>query len=156
MSSSDIIQLQLFISCRKLKDVETFSKSDPYVEVYEKTHSQDWCKIGQTEVIWDNLNPDFIKSFTLDFYFEEQKYLFFKVFDANIEKGREVQGEQIGEVECTLGEIVGARLQQVVKTLRLHGRKKDRGNIILRTEKVTSVCLDEVFLRFQGRGLLGC
>lgn len=29
-------QVQLFISCRKLKDVDTFSKSDPFVEVFEK------------------------------------------------------------------------------------------------------------------------
>ena len=153
MNCSDRIQLQLFISCRKLKDVEIFSKSDPYVDVYEKTSSQQYCKIGQTEVIWDNLNPDFIKSFTLDYYFEEQKHLYLGVYDANILKGKEVQGEFIGEVECTLGEIVGSRHQQVVKTLYLPGKTKSRGNIILRTERIISVNLDQVDLTFRSSGL---
>ena len=48
---NDVAKVQLFISCRKLKDVETFSKSDPFVEVFEKTNQGSWTKIGQTEVI---------------------------------------------------------------------------------------------------------
>ena len=27
-------EIELYISCRKLKDLDTFSKSDPYVIVY--------------------------------------------------------------------------------------------------------------------------
>ena len=27
-------------------------------------------KIGETEIVWDNLNPDFAKSFAIDFIFE--------------------------------------------------------------------------------------
>ena len=156
--NSDTIKVQLFISCRKLKDVETFSKSDPFVEVFYKTAVGGWIKLGQTEVIWDNLNPDFVKSFTVDYYFEEQMYLFFKVFDANIENGREVKGLQLGEVECTLGEIAGAKGQQSIKTLRLPGESRSTGNIILRIEEITTVNNDEVQISFRGRGLpnLGC
>lgn len=29
------MQVQLFISCRKLKDLDMFSKSDPQVRIYE-------------------------------------------------------------------------------------------------------------------------
>lgn len=150
---SDTTKVQLFISCRKLKDVETFSKSDPFVEVFEKHSHNEWIKIGQTEVIWDNLNPDFIKNFVLDYYFEEQKYLLFKVFDANEENGREVKGLQLGEVECTLGEIVGAKGQQIIKTLHLSGERRSTGNIILRVEEVTSINNDEVSISFSARNL---
>lgn len=149
----DTTKVQLFISCRKLKDVETFSKSDPFVEVFQKTHQQNWSKIGQTEVIWDNLNPDFVKNFIIDYYFEEQKYLSFKVFDANLEGNKEVKGDPLGEVECTLGEIVGAKGQQVIKTLTLPGHKKSTGNIILRVEEVNTVCNDEIMIQFSARGL---
>lgn len=36
-------KVDLFISCRKLKDKDTFSKSDPYVEFHMKT------QIGQNK-----------------------------------------------------------------------------------------------------------
>ncbi|OMJ84958.1 hypothetical protein SteCoe_13867 [Stentor coeruleus] len=152
-SQSATIKVQLFISCRKLKDVETFSKSDPFVEVFERHSNNQWIKIGQTEVIWDNLNPDFIKNFILDYYFEEQKYLLFKVFDANIENGREVKGLQIGEVECTLAEIVGAKGQQIIKTLHLLGERRSTGNIILRVEEASSINNDEVSITFSAKNL---
>lgn len=151
---SDLIKVQLFISCRKLKDVETFSKSDPFVEVFERSPSQNqWIKIGQTEVIWDNLNPDFVKNFVIDYAFEEQKYLFFKVFDANIENGREVKGLQLGEVECTLGKIAGAKGQQVIESLRLPREKRSTGNIILRIEEMDTINNDEIQIIFKARNL---
>lgn len=47
--------------------------------------------------MWDNLNPDFVTSFTLDYHFEEQLYLFFKVFDANEKSGDVNKSDYIGE-----------------------------------------------------------
>ena len=49
-------QVELSISCTNLKDLDTFSKSDPVVFLLEKK-GQQWIKIGRTEVIDDNLNP---------------------------------------------------------------------------------------------------
>ena len=49
-------QVELSISCTKLKDLDHFSKSDPAVFLYEKKGSQ-WLKLGRTEVIDNNLNP---------------------------------------------------------------------------------------------------
>jgi hypothetical protein len=151
--NSDAATVQLYISCRKLKDVETFSKSDPFVEVFERVSTPEWTKLGQTEVIWDNLNPNFVKYFSLEYYFEVQQFLLFKVFDANIEQGREVKGQQIGEVECSLGEIAGAKGQTLIKDLHLPNLKKKTGNIILRIEKVDSINMSEVKINFAGRRL---
>lgn len=150
---SDTIKVQLFISCRKLKDVETFSNSDPFVEVYHKHSRGQWIKIGQTEVIWDNLNPDFTTIFTLNFCFEEQTYLNFKVFDANLENGKEVKGLQLGEAECTLGEIAGAKGQQVIKVLRLPEIKRNCGMIIVKLEEVAMENNDEINVEFSAKGL---
>ena len=50
--------VNLYISGRKLKDLDAFSKSDPVCYVYEKKGSS-WAKIGQTERISNNLNPNF-------------------------------------------------------------------------------------------------
>jgi len=36
-------------------------------------------QFGRTEVIWDNLNPDFVKKFVMDYFFEEMQKLKFEV-----------------------------------------------------------------------------
>ena len=47
------------------------SKSDPQCVVHMKsTLADNYREIGRTEVIQDNLNPDFVKKFPLDYNFE--------------------------------------------------------------------------------------
>lgn len=38
MTDKCLGKVQMFVSCRKLKDMDLLSKSDPFVEIYEKTH----------------------------------------------------------------------------------------------------------------------
>lgn len=62
--------MTLHISCRKLKDLDTFSKSDPQVEVYMKDKdSGSWILAGKTEVVHSNLNPDFKKYIECEYIF---------------------------------------------------------------------------------------
>jgi len=65
------MQVNLFISARNLPDRDTFSKSDPQCVVYERHYGR-WTKIGKTEKIKDNLNPDWRTSFTLAYFFEKK------------------------------------------------------------------------------------
>ena len=73
-------KLELFISCRSLINMDSFSKSDPYVILYVKMNNI-WQEYSRTETIMDNLNPNFTKSFLIDFYFEVQQHLKFVVYD---------------------------------------------------------------------------
>lgn len=57
----ETIKVHLFIRCCAIKDVELFSKSDPFVEVFERTRDTQWTKLGQTEVVRNNLNLEFVK-----------------------------------------------------------------------------------------------
>mmetsp|Transcript_14107 Transcript_14107/g.15562 ORF Transcript_14107/g.15562 Transcript_14107/m.15562 type:complete len:95 (+) Transcript_14107:49-333(+) len=77
--------LDLFISCQGLKDKDVLSKSDPQVGVYEASSmkSQHWECIGMTEQIKNDLNPKFATSITINFNFEEMKYLKFRVMDVD-------------------------------------------------------------------------
>jgi len=52
------MQVQLFISGRNLKNLDTFSKSDPKCTVFEHLN-QKWVKKGKTETKNNTLNPDF-------------------------------------------------------------------------------------------------
>ena len=36
-------------------------------------------QFGRTEVIWDNLNPEFVKKFVVDYFFEELQKLKFEM-----------------------------------------------------------------------------
>ena len=63
-------QVNLFISGRKLKDLDTFSKSDPQCSLYEERNGQ-WALLGKTEVVMNNLNPDFQTCFTVAYHFEK-------------------------------------------------------------------------------------
>ena len=64
-------QIELFISCRSLKDMDVMSKSDPQVIMsVQNNANKQWTEVGRTECIDNNLNPDFAKTFTFDFIFE--------------------------------------------------------------------------------------
>ena len=53
--------------------MDTFSKSDPEVEVYIRdSKARNFSLLGKTETIWKNLNPEFTKNFTVDYFFERE------------------------------------------------------------------------------------
>ena len=73
-SNNLVMQVNLFVSGRSLRDLDTFSKSDPMCIVFEQSgtrnkkrqiNNNSWHKIGQTEQMHDTLNPDFRTSFTV-------------------------------------------------------------------------------------------
>lgn len=67
---NDLVQLELFVSARGLCDMDVFSKSDPYVKVFFKSGpGNQWTFIGRTETVDNNLNPNFKKSFVVDYIF---------------------------------------------------------------------------------------
>ncbi|KAI6077231.1 Copine-9 [Aix galericulata] len=60
--------------------MDTFSKSDPVVVLFvQGAGSSEWKEFGRTEVIDNTLNPDFVRKFVLDYYFEEKQNLRFDV-----------------------------------------------------------------------------
>ncbi|KAG7494000.1 copine-9 isoform X1 [Solea senegalensis] len=63
-----------------LLDMDTFSKSDPVVVLYvQGLGTKEWREFGRTEVIDNTLNPDFVRKFVLDYFFEEKQNLRFDV-----------------------------------------------------------------------------
>lgn len=66
----DSESVELFFSCRNLKDMDLIGKSDPQLTLEKHVEGNNWAIIGQTEVIRNNLNPDFVKSFKMQFVFE--------------------------------------------------------------------------------------
>ena len=122
------MQVEIFISGRKLKDLDTFSKSDPQCMLYEQ-RGNSWVKIGQTEQIRNSLNPDFTTSFTLAYYFEKVQNYRFVFIDGDGTR----DFDPIGEVTVTMGKLMGAKKQMWTDDLR-HEGQANRGKIIVRTQ----------------------
>ena len=101
------MQVQLFIQCRKLKDLDVFSKSDPICCVYQKRNpkSSGWETVGKTEMQKNNLNPDFEKSFVLQYYFEKQQPMKFELIDDDGSGSFDI----IGHIETSMGQIMGSK-----------------------------------------------
>ena len=76
------MKVELFISARKLRDLDVFSKSDPQCRIYEMIGSE-WVLRGQTERMMNNLNPDFQTSVVLNYFFEKQQQLRFEMVDSD-------------------------------------------------------------------------
>ncbi|ORX76492.1 Copine-domain-containing protein [Anaeromyces robustus] len=130
-----VSKVQLRIKLSNLVDKDTFSKSDPQVTVYcrNSTKSQ-WLEIDKTEVIMNNLNPEFAKPIEVDYFFEEEQQLKFVVYDIDDFTGKNTsKNDFLGEYITTLADIVNARNK------RIKGRllKIAHGDIIITAEEVS-------------------
>ena len=130
-------KITLHLSCRNLADLDTFTLSDPVWHLYvnDGDDPNSWLLFGKTEQIENNLNPDFVTHFLMDYYFEKEQRLKIEVFDVDI-----TELEHIGNIETTLGEIMGSVGTTLIGDLYLpkKKKKKSRGKIILRAEKVAT------------------
>lgn len=86
------------------------SKSDPICVVSEKAADNDlWFEIGRTEFQQDNLNPDFVKTVDLDFYFEREQLIKFEFIDDDGGDSDNPYYDIIGVNTMTLSSIMASR-----------------------------------------------
>jgi Ca2+-dependent lipid-binding protein len=129
---TDVVEIH--ISCEKLPDLDIFSKSDPVCHVYMKNskHDVNWIKLGETEQINNNLNPEFVKSFELNYYFERDQMLKFELYDVDV-----MSKEHIGNLEIQVARVMGSHSQSFVGDLKIEGKTTSRGKIKVRLEQVS-------------------
>ncbi|KAL1420745.1 hypothetical protein MTO96_004476 [Rhipicephalus appendiculatus] len=82
VACAPVTKVEISVSCRQLKDMDFFSKSDPMCVLFMKeSDSDNWREVGRTETVDNCLNPDFVTKFLVDYYFEERQQLLFKLYD---------------------------------------------------------------------------
>lgn len=121
--------VELYFSCRELVNMDVGSLSDAFLVVSLKTQSG-WIKLAQTEIVWNNLNPDFAKSIEMDFLFERRQTIKVECRDADNNSG--TQYDNLGSTEFELGALIGSRNQTMVLNL-MEGKKK-MGKLVVRAE----------------------
>ena len=78
-----------------------------YWKCIQKPGSNEYQDYGRTEIIWDNLNPDFQKKFIMEYHFEVHQMLRFLVYDVDDETFSNLDKQDfLGMIDCSLGEIV--------------------------------------------------
>ncbi|KAG2378434.1 hypothetical protein C9374_008073 [Naegleria lovaniensis] len=134
-------EVELSISCNQLPNLDVLSKTDPQVFIFTRDATNPmapWTEIGRTEIIWDNLNPKFVTTFVMKYRFETNQYLKFVVVDIDNERSKKLEDQElVGEMYCTLAEVVGSKGGRLMKPLihpQLHNTR--RGFIAIRAEEV--------------------
>ncbi|XP_062311847.1 copine-9-like, partial [Osmerus eperlanus] len=142
---------------------------DQVVVLYvQAVGTKEWREFGRTEVIDNSLNPDFVRKFVLDFFFEEKQNLRFDVYNvdsrsSNISKHVSLSCTRststltkqscqplchsvitsqdfLGQTFCTLGEIIGSTGGRLERPLSgIPGKKC--GVIIFSAEELSN-CRD--------------
>ncbi|XP_040023034.2 copine-3 isoform X1 [Gasterosteus aculeatus] len=129
-------KVELTISCENLMDMDVFSKSDPLCALYINTSGSHWYEFGRTEMILNCLNPKFSKKFVVDYYFETVQKMKFCVYDIDNDTHDLGDDDFLGELECTLGQIVSNR--QMTRSLLLKDKRPaGRGTITICAEEIT-------------------
>lgn len=140
-------RIEMTLSCRNLLNMDVLSKSDPYCIVSMKEPWQErYFEVGRTEIIYDNLNPEWAKKFVLNFNFETVQKMKFEVWD------QDPDGQDfLGSFETTLADIVSFSGRQFAGNLTgIPGRVC--GQIIMVTEEVAS-CKQIINVKFSAKNL---
>lgn len=146
-SSTDREKIELFISCRSLANMDYLSKSDPQVIFFYKAPNGQWAEFGRTEIIKDNLNPNFTKTFQYDYIFETQQHIKFDIIDID----DATSFDFIGSATTNIGNIVGSKNQILVLDILGKDQKKN-GKLIIKAEKVGS-CRESLFFKLRGKNI---
>jgi len=143
--------------------MDLLSLSDPCCVVYAgnnnaQSNALTWTEIGRTEVIKDNLNPQWIKTFVMEYYFESVQNLKFKVFDIDSNSSVLSDHDFIGEIVTSLAEICGSRGQKLAKPLvhpNMSGGSSahKRGIMIVSAEEVCSANNDDLCFQVKANRL---
>lgn len=129
-------KVSLSISCDHLLDMDAFSKSDPLCVLFMNSSGNHWFEVGRTEKIENCLSPKFSKPIVLDYYFEMVQKLRFEMHDIDTENCSLQEADFLGQLECTLGQIVSSRklTKPLVKKDKMPAGK---GTITICAEEMT-------------------
>ncbi|CAH1780422.1 unnamed protein product [Owenia fusiformis] len=98
-------RVEIRISCSHLVGKDVLSKSDPCAVVMMETKGK-YHEIGRTEQIKNCHDPEFTKTFEVDYFFEEVQKLRIAVYDIDNQTSRLDDDDFLGQLDCTLGQVV--------------------------------------------------
>ncbi|XP_065676704.1 LOW QUALITY PROTEIN: copine-8-like [Hydra vulgaris] len=151
-----ISKVVIHVSCANLPNKDLFSKSDPFVVLFLETRQacgvKSWVECGRTEIVNNNLNPEFFTPFTLDYNFEEYQLLKFEVYDSDSLSKTLGSHDFLGMLQVSLGSIVGEYKGNVTKQLLLRNGSLLKSTITFFVEQLND-CKEIIEFMFCGHNL---
>jgi hypothetical protein len=125
--------IHLHVAAKNLTDMDVITVSDPICVLYIFENGK-WVEFARTEVIWNNLNPEWVKFFSIMYVFEVRQPLLFRVYDVDSENQNLSKQDFIGEIQVELSQIV-SNPEPSNFVLRNPKYSKDRGTLIVTAEQ---------------------
>lgn len=129
-------KVTLTFAAEKLPNLDKSSKSDPMLVLWQEDNGRKKF-LGQTEVVADNLSPQWVTSIDVDYFFEQSQNMLVGIYDiddANRLNDLSAQ-EEVGTFSFTLGKVVSSRNQELSGQIRLARHQGDSKIKIMATEK---------------------
>eukprot|EP01048_Picozoa_sp_COSAG05_P008390 COSAG05_NODE_637_length_8173_cov_89.374907_3_plen_177_part_00 len=144
--------INLSFECDQLRNMDKFSKSDPFVVVYAKD-AGGWRELGRTETVMDTLDPKFTQSFAVQYFFERTQYFRFDVYDQDAQTTDLERHDFIGTSgEIRLADVVSGRGSRKRVPLTAPRRRGPDGYITAIAEEMHGTS-DSVQVRLSARKL---
>ncbi|KAM4606381.1 copine-3-like isoform 1-T2 [Polymixia lowei] len=135
MAAQCVTKVELTVSCENLLDKDIGSKSDPLCVLLMNSSESKWYELARTEKVQNCLNPKFAKKFVIDYYFEVVQKLRFGIYDIDNKTVDLSDDDFLGELECTLGQVVSSR--KLTRPLVLKNKSPaGRGTITISAEEI--------------------
>ena len=145
--------VELSFSAKNLRDMDVFSKSDPFCVAYYRPFGLNkWQELRRTEVIMNNLHPEWTAKVRISYFFEEQQHLRFEVYDQDSPSNKLEDHDFIGACTTTLGQIVTSSGLTMELVNEREGRFADNGQLTILPEEL-STCNDDIELQLMGKKL---
>jgi Ca2+-dependent lipid-binding protein len=129
-------KLELSLSARNLVNRDIGSKSDPQCFVYMRQGFTDrYIEIGRTEVINNDLNPDWAKKLNIDYKFNESQQIKFEIWNIDRIAGNKFLGQVIVELAKIL--VSKGTHRQNLNSEELNANSFG-GDILIRAEELSS------------------
>jgi len=138
-------QVEMSLRCEDLLDQDLTSKSDPTCVLFVK-RSGSWQEFGRTEKIQDTHHPRWETKFIIDYRFEERQLLKLAVYDIDSRNAKLDDHDFLGDVECSLGEVMAQQSKGFMKKLSKGGK------IFVHAEELSSN-KDTITMKFEGNKL---
>jgi hypothetical protein len=137
-------QVTLYFSVKGLRDLDTTSKSDPYLMLFEKINGTETLR-GRTETIANSLDPNWKTAINVEYRFETQQDFVVRIFDDD-GKGRKGD-DSLGIVEFPLAHVVSGRGGKCDKPIPFSG------TLTIVSQASSNAGNDTLTIRFAGRKL---
>jgi hypothetical protein len=111
--------------------MDRHSKTDAFVVIWQMKGKQKQ-RIGQTEVVADNLDPEFVTTINIDYFFEQQQNLRLDIYDADdvTQLSNLQKQEYIGSYDFVLGKLVSSKNQELTAEIANPARKAGKSGSI--------------------------